>query len=75
MLFEYPANFPVKAIPDFVAGFVFGMTADNHLSEIEMCIEGGELLSAEIHSAISDLKEGGLKSDLDAVFQFGLMVM
>ena len=68
MLFEYPANFPVKAIPDFVAGFVFGMTADNHLSEIEMCIEGGELLSAEIHSAISDLKEGGLKSDLDAVF-------
>ena len=38
MLFEYPANFSVTAVPDFLAGFVFGMTADNHLGEVESCI-------------------------------------
>ena len=25
------------AIPDFVAGLVFGLTGDNHLDEIESC--------------------------------------
>ena len=25
----------VKAIPDWIAGFVFGLTGDNHLTEIE----------------------------------------
>ena len=24
-------------VPDFVAGFVYGMTGDNHLTEIEAC--------------------------------------
>jgi hypothetical protein len=25
------------AIPDLVAGFIYGMTGDNHLTEIEAC--------------------------------------
>ena len=33
------------AIPDFVAGFVFGMTGDNKLTEIEACYQGGELMA------------------------------
>ena len=65
----------MTAVPDFLAGFVLGMTADNHLGEIEACVEGGELLSAEIRTGIADIKHGGLEYDLDAVFQFGLMVM
>jgi len=26
--------FDVKSVPEFVAGFMFGMTGDNHLAEI-----------------------------------------
>ena len=29
------------AIPDWIAGFIFGLTGDNHLSEIEQCYSGG----------------------------------
>ena len=34
--------FDAMAVPDFVAGFIYGMTGDNHLSEIEACYQGGE---------------------------------
>lgn len=30
-------NFPLEAIPDFTAGFIYGMTGDNDLAEIEAC--------------------------------------
>ena len=30
-----------KAVPDFLAGFIFGLTGDNHLEEIETCYTGG----------------------------------
>ena len=30
------------AVPDFVAGFIFGLTGDNHLAEIEQCYSGGQ---------------------------------
>ena len=33
-------DMPVKAIPDFLAGFMFGMTGDNNLTEIEACYQG-----------------------------------
>jgi len=33
--------FDVMAAPDFVAGFIYGMTGDNHLTEIEACYNGG----------------------------------
>jgi len=29
------------AVPDFIAGFIFGLTGDNHLEEIEQCYTGG----------------------------------
>jgi hypothetical protein len=28
------------AIPDFIAGFIYGMTGDNDLVEIEACYHG-----------------------------------
>ena len=31
----------VMAAPDFVAGFIYGLTGDNHLTEIEACYNGG----------------------------------
>ena len=32
------------AIPEFVAGFVFEMTGNNHLDEIKNCFQGGEVI-------------------------------
>ena len=29
--------FDAMAVPDFIAGFMYGMTGDNHLAEIEAC--------------------------------------
>ena len=31
------SNFDAKTIPDFIAGFIYGMTGDNDLVEIEAC--------------------------------------
>ena len=43
-----PLTFDVLAVPEFVAGFIYGMTGDNHLEEIETCMQGGEDLIADV---------------------------
>ena len=60
------------AIPDFVAGFVYGMTGDNNLTEIEACFQGGELMEEEIKTGIADIKHGGTDYDIQAALQFAL---
>jgi len=65
----------IKGAAEFAAGFVFGMTADNHLSEIESCFTGGELMFHEIDAGIADIRKSGWESDLTAVFELGLVVM
>lgn len=62
----------VMAIPDFVAGFVYGLTGDNHLTEIEACYTGGEVLATEIETGIADIKHGGTDYDIQAGLQFAL---
>jgi hypothetical protein len=32
--------FDLLAIPDYTAGFIYGMTGANHLEEIENCYSG-----------------------------------
>lgn len=34
--------FDAMAVPDWIAGFMYGMTGDNNLTEIEACFQGGE---------------------------------
>ena len=36
------------AIPDFIAGFMFGYTGENHLVEIEQCYSGGDNLLMDV---------------------------
>jgi len=60
------------AIPDFVAGFVYGLTGDNNLTEIEACYQGGEVMAAEIEAGIADIKIGGTDHDIQAGLQFAL---
>jgi len=55
---------PVNAGADFLAGFMFGMTGDNHLTEIEACYNGGSLMVQEVEYGIADLKKGGTDYDL-----------
>ena len=49
-------NLDAKAIPDWIAGFLFELTGDNKLSEIEQCYQGGEGLVNDAKEALSDLK-------------------
>jgi hypothetical protein len=60
------------AIPDFVAGFVYGMTGENDLTEIEYCFQGGELVAQEIEQGIADIKVGGTDHDIQAALEFAL---
>ena len=50
--------FDVMAVPDFVAGFIYGMTGDNNLTEIEACFQGGEQIVTDAQTAISDFTSG-----------------
>ena len=50
--------FDVMAAPDFVAGFIYGMTGDNHLTEIEACYNGGEQIVKDTETAFADFNAG-----------------
>lgn len=70
-----PSNLAPMAIPDFIAGFMFGMTGDNNLTEIEACYAGGETLAQEIELGIADIKKGGWDEDVQAALEFGLAIL
>ncbi len=50
--------FDAMAVPDFVAGFIYGMTGDNHLTEIEACYQGGQQVVTDAQTAVADFKNG-----------------
>ena len=50
--------FDAISVPDFVAGFMFGMTGDNNLTEIEACYQGGDKIVKDSQVAIADFKAG-----------------
>ena len=68
-------NGKIMAAADFVAGFMYGMTADNNLTEIEACYQGGELMAQEIETGIADIKKGGVDNDIQAGLQFALAAL
>ena len=49
VLVPYKSNITMDAmaIPDWVAGFIFQLTGDNQMSEIEQCYTGGQALVAD----------------------------
>jgi len=52
-------NLDPYMVNHLVAGFIYGMTEQNHLTEIESCYGGGVLMASEIETAIEDFKKGG----------------
>ena len=50
--------FDAMAVPDFIAGFMYGMTGDNQLTEIEACFQGGQQIVTDAQTAIADFSSG-----------------
>lgn len=48
-------KFNYMSIPEFLAGYMYAMTGINHLTEIETCFEGGDLIYDEVELALSEL--------------------
>ena len=46
------------SVPDFVAGFVYGMTGDNHLTEIEACFDGSSKVVDDVQKAVAKIESG-----------------
>lgn len=44
------------AVPDFVAGMIFGFTGDNQLPEIEACWHGTQELNKDASNLLFDLE-------------------
>ena len=52
-----PPPLPLNAVPDFVAGLIFGFTGNNHLDELETCLNDADQLVKDAEVVISDVKE------------------
>ena len=56
----------MMAVPDFVAGFLLGMTGDNQLTKIEACYQGGDRVLMYTKPALSDFMSGHFFKDIKA---------
>lgn len=63
------------AFPDFLAGMIFGMTEENHLTEIEICYHGGAGVDSYIKTAFSDFHHGGVDWEMQGIINIGLAAL
>merc|ERR1712176_1637588 len=54
------ASADLTAVPDFIAGFIYGMTGDNDLTEIEACYQGGDQVVTDVKTAVADFNSGNM---------------
>ena len=52
------ASADAMAAPEFIAGFIYGMTGDDHLTEIEACYDGGDTLMTDTQTAMTECESG-----------------
>ena len=55
------------AVPDFIAGFIYGFTSENHMRELEMCYNGGTDLLDDVQIALTDIKDGAFLHGLEDI--------
>jgi len=72
---ENSVEIDAMAVPQFIAGFVYGMVQDNQLEEIEACAQGWESMLPEIQAGIADIEKGGVDYDIQAALQFALVIL
>ena len=65
----------VVEVPEFIAGFLYEMTGNNHLLEIENCYSSSTVLEYEIKAGIQDIHHGGWDSDVQAALEFALVAL
>ena len=69
-LYGFPS--PI-AVADFVAGLMFGLTGDNHLTEIEQCFKSTDPMRVDLMAAIEDFKSfdfiAGIEDIGDIIWQ------
>jgi hypothetical protein len=58
-------SFEIKAVPDFVAGFLYGFTGDNHLTEVEACFDGAAPVAEDVEASLSELFDGHIIKSLE----------
>jgi hypothetical protein len=51
-------GFDVMAVPDFIAGMIYGFTGDNQMEEIEACFHGTQDLVTDAENLVTDLTHG-----------------
>ena len=66
---------PLEAVPKFLGGFIWGMTAENHLTEIQACYQGGDLIYHELNFALSELHKSGWDNTTQAILEFGIIAL
>ena len=66
---------PLNAMPHFLAGLMYGMTAENNLEEIEACFQGGTTMYSEVEFALAELAKGGWDNETQAILEFGIVAL
>ena len=57
-------------LPELVAGFVYGMVGDNHLTEMETCYQSGSELYGFLHTALQDVEQFHLFAAIEEFEKF-----
>jgi hypothetical protein len=68
-------NIAVLGMPKFLAGFLYGMTAENHLDELAHCYQGGHLMFEEVEFALSHLHTALGNDTLEGVLELAIVAL
>ena len=69
-------DLPLQATPDFIGGFIYGMTADSETEIIELCYKAPtpNILDLELQSAINELTKHTIATDIAAGSTYTLFI-
>ena len=74
-LTEFEKNGILHEVTHILAGFIYGMTQENHLTELEACYTGGTDLEHEVLKSISDFKHGGWDHITQGALQLAIVAL
>lgn len=67
---EENLEFDIKSVPEFAAGFLYGMVGDNHLSEFQTCMTSTDQLVPYAEAFLNDLENFKIISAFENFEQF-----
>ena len=74
-LADFEKNGIVHEVTHILAGFIYGITENNHLTELEACYSGGHEMEQEIVKAVHDFKHGGWDSITQGVLELLIVAL